>query len=454
MKIGRRIFVALLIFFCISCDEESTVIDRQVPESTTIIPGNAILKVFPSYNGWVSLQEFIQPQYLTTQPMRKLVWHSPEFASTHTYGPPDDWSLIDAVLHPSGQVSAALINFDIRRDPFLKIKVVRIENGVVVSELLLEPLPAAGERTKYYPASLDRVRLESYGENVFVVARWDYNEVEAFRIGYLENELRMVWQTLVEPDAYAGSIGIIGGGYDNFHQGDRYFFVYSGVDEAGNLYVAVPSHEELVLNHDLRFQDNLSAKTDPANYDWGLAILTKISASGKRKYSTLAASATKKRLINFRVGQGRVYLVGRIKKGMEPGDWDAWIMSADASTGDRLYESAVDIKQGDMFWDVLPTKDGTTVAVGTKEYVQNPAGASVSNFRLASAVILDPSGKVTGEIELPQGPQDRGSEAMFVGRAAKGMLIFAGVHNAPGTHAEVYCDGFIAIREIETNSTP
>jgi len=62
--------------------------------------------------------------------------------------------------------------------------------------------------------------------------------------------------------------------------------------------------------------------------------------------------------------------------------------------------------------------------------------------------VLDAQGKVTKIIELPQGPAERGSEAMFTKVLGNGRVVFAGVHNAPGTHAAVYCDGFIAVKEV------
>lgn len=440
--------VILLLLLAVSCNDNDAVPLPPFPESTTIIQGTAVIKVLPFSQGWLSLQETLQPQYLITQPKRELVWRSPGFQQLSSYTPPEGWSLIDAVAHPSGEVSAALINIDITRSNLLEIKALRFKTDGSIIELLLQPLPAEGERTKFFPASLDRIRLEAYNEDVYIVARWEYNEVEAFRLGFSKDKFIMKWQTQVEPDAYAGSIGIIGGGYDNFHQGDRWFFVYAGVDSHGNLYVAVPSHEDLLTSHDLKFNENLSAEANPGTYDWGVAILTKLSPTGERKYSSLQGHLTNKRLINIRVGEGSVYFIGRVKTGSEPGSWDAWLLTADATTGNLKSESQIDNEEGDMFWDVNPLRDGGALAVGTKAYVQNPGGLSVSDSRHAFAVVLDRQGKITKEIILPQGPSERGSEAMFVKLTGNSNVLFAGVHNAPGTHAEVYCDGFIELQNF------
>jgi hypothetical protein len=242
-------------------------------------------------------------------------------------------------------------------------------------------------------------------------------------------------------------IGIIGGGFDNFHQGDRYFFVYAGVDGQGNLYVAAPSTEELIYNHDLYFGENLMAGTDPANYHFGVAILSKFSSDGHRVFSRVASHERQKRLLNMRVTDEGVFLAGRMRMNLEANGWDAWAYATDLN-GNVIYDNAIDIRDGDMFWDISPIAGGGALAVGTTDYIQNPAGLSVSDARKAAAIVLDAQGRKVREIELPQGPATRGSEAMYVEVLPNGSVVFAGAHNAPGTHASVYSDGFIAVRDF------
>ncbi|MFZ5972934.1 MAG: hypothetical protein ACOYXA_15210 [Bacteroidota bacterium] len=444
-----RLWLPALLLFFVSCNDDSDSIPLPIfPESTTLIEGQSVLKVLPLPQGWASLQETLQPQYLVTQPKRALIWRDAAFQEIARYQPAEGWSLIDAAAHPSGEVSVVIIQLDIQRTPFFDIRVLRMHTGQQLAEIKLEQLPGTGERTRYFPASLDRLRLEPFQEEVYLVARWDYNQVEASRLAYANNQFSIKWQKLVEPDAYAGSIGIIGGGYDNFHQGDRYFFVYAGVDAQGELFVGVPSHEEVLLSHDALHNDNLASEANPGAYDWGVAIVTKLSPSGQRVYSKLLGKSTQKRLINLRVGGGTIYLVGRIKTGSAPDSWDAWVLAADASSGQQRYEQPLHVQQGDMFWDIEPLANGHALAVGTKAYVQNPGGLSVSDQRLALAVELDGQGLIAGEVELPQGPAERGSEAQFVKILNNRQVLFAGAHNAPGTHAPVFSDGFIALRNL------
>lgn len=447
MKLFSLLLLLSFLTF-ISCkDDLETVSDSSSPEITKVA-GKTILKVIPHTRGWVALQETLQPQYLITVPRREIAWLNEDFRQTSTYEVSKGWSLIDVVTHPSGQLSAVIANVDLKRNHLIEIKMLRFKTDGSVVELELHPLPVAGERTRYFPGSLDRVRLVAYGEDVYVVARWEYNEVEASRLTFSNNQFQIAWQTQVEPDAYAGTTGIIGGGYDNFRQGDRYFFVQAGVDALGNLYVAVPSHEDLLTSHDLKFNENLLAETDPANFDWGVAILTKLSPEGERKYSRLEGRSHHIRLLNMRVSDEGVFLLGRVKTGNESTSWDAWVLAADRTTGNVKYESWIDLRQGDMFWDITPVSGGRTIAVGTTGYTQNPVGLSVSDARTACAILLDAQGGMIKEITLPQGPSQRGSEAMYVQVQPNGRVLFAGAHNAPGTHAEIYSDGFITLKDL------
>jgi hypothetical protein len=442
----------MFIFSCHDHSDEAA--EVPVNESTTVISGQAVVKALPASNGWVILKETLQAQLFYTQPIRELSWMSNDFHEISNYKPLEGWSLIDAVVHPSGSVSAISVKLDMNHgiDYAWHMKVQRFKTDGSVVESELSPLPLTTEPAPATPFSYDRAKLAAFGENLYVVARWKYNIIEASRLIFINNEFTVDWQRMVEPDHFVALIGIIGGGFDNFHQGDRYSFVYAGVDGKGDLYVAAPSSEDLLLSHDSYFKEDLASHADPSAYDFGVAVLTKFSSQGERLYAKLEGRSTSKRLLNMRVGDDGVYLIGRIKTGDQPNSWDAWMYAADPSNGNELYESSIDIQDGDMFWDLEPLPGGGAIAAGSSGYTQNPGGLSVSDARNATAVVLDAQGKMTRTIELPQGPPGRGSEAMLVKILSNGRVVFAGVQNAPGTHAAVYCDGFVAVRETGPSS--
>ncbi len=439
---------AVVLFSC--HDDAEKLSNVPVSETTKTISGYAIIKALPASNGWVVLKETLQPQYRVTRPLREIAWLNSNFQETFSYKPDTIWSLNDIVVHPSGQVTSvsSLLHFKKGEPIDIRFKVMRFKTDGSVVEYELTSVERPVPEYPYFPSSIDRARIVNVGEDAYVIARWLYNDVQAHHLSFQNNEFKTEWKTLIEPDHYIGSIGIIGGGYDNFRQGDRYFFVYGDVDKEGNLYIGVPSTEELVQNHDLHFGENLYAETDPAVYDFGVMLLTKLSPNGQRTWSKLQGKSTKKRLLSVRVGDDGIYSVGRVKTGTEPNSWDAWVLKSDLTTGLAVYESTIDVRDGDMFWGLDPLQGGGAIAVGTTDYTQNPSGLSVSDARKAAAFVLDPQGKIVTEIELPQGPAERGSEAMFVKLLGTGEVLFAGAHNAPGTHSAVYCDGFLAVRAL------
>ena len=100
-----------------------------------------------------------------------------------------------------------------------------------------------------------------------------------------------------------------------------------------------------------------------------------------------------------------------------------------------------------MFWDVAALGDGRLVAIGFTNYTQNPSGLSVSDARDSLALLLDPLANLEKRIVLPAGPAGRGNEAMSVGVDDRGRVAISGIQNAPGTHAPVYSDAILVVRE-------
>jgi hypothetical protein len=453
MRLHHALYGSVLILFmATACTDHDLTTERiaPVPETSLTVSGKAVIKVLPDSKGWMTIQETLQQQYLFTVPQREISWLNADFSETRKYTSPEGWALIDAIVHPSGQTSAVSVHLDFTESYALRIRLSRFkadgsEIQFELDRLLLPP----GPHDFVFPGSMDRVRLVAFGEDVYVVARWADNEVQAYRLSFDGSTFHTRWVQWVEPTAFIGSLGIIGGGFDNFHQGDNSFFVYPGIDSKGNLYVVIPSTEDVLTNHDAYFHETLMASANPESYDFGLAIVTKFSPEGNRLFATLAGSPSRyKRLLNMRVSDGGIHMVGRIKTGTEANSWDAWILTVDPENGSIKYESNIDIADGDMLWDINPLSDGSALAVGTTGYTQNPSGLSVSDTRSAAAFLLDNQGKIVKQIPLPQGPSERGSEAMSVNLIGQGKAVFSGVHNAPGTHATVYADGFIAIRNF------
>ena len=409
------------------------------------------MRVEPWTDGrWIVLAETLQPQFLVTMPKRKLVWLDAEFGVSREYLPPDGRFLIDFTVHPSGAATALEIEPAPGNDFFLKpirAWLTRfLPDGTSVSAQLDSGIPDTGGMPPFL-FSLDRGRIASTGEDALVAMRWSDNSVRAHRLEFREGTFRSTWNTVVEPPASLFSIGIIGGGFDNFHQGDASAFVYLDVDSSGAAYVVVPSTADVLPAHDAFFGEHLLDGTDPTHFDYGVGIITRLTTDGSRSYAALSGLGTNRRLLNVRATASTLWLTGRIRTGTEPASWDGWLQSFEPSTGHAIAERQVDVQGGDMFWDLAPLADGTVLGVGSTNYTQNPSGLSVSDARDDLAVILGPQGEVRARVDLPAGPAGRGNEVTSV-RIVDGRAMFAGVKNAPGTHAQVFSDAFLSLRPL------
>jgi len=418
--------------------------------STYVFSGTAAVKVMPARGGrWMLLLETLQPQLLVTAPLRTAALLGLNGDVASTYDAPAGWILLDAVAHPSGDVSLLTLRADLAESYPLRVVVVRSGADGTRTEAELSRLspPDAREAGPAFLFSLDRARLVARGGDLFAVVRWANNSVQAYRLGFEERRLEQRWDAWVEPPADLFLLGIIGGGFDNFHQGDNSAFVYADADESGNLYVAVASTPDVLSAHDAFFGEDLSSGTDPDNFDFDTAVVTRFTPDGVRSYAKLLGHPGRsKRLLNMRAVRDSVVLLGRMKTGSEPGSWDGWILAARGASGEVVYERNVDVQNGDMFWDVAPLGSDHLLAVGSTDYLQNPAGLSVSDARDPLALVLDSLGSVEKRIALPRGPAGRGSEAMSASVSERNQLAISGVQNAPGTHAQVFSDAFLVLQ--------
>lgn len=408
--------------------------------------GASAVKVLPAGDGWGVLLETPQAQRLLTVPARELVVLDGGLQGGHSFPAVEGWTLIDAAGHPSGDVSALYVRYDYADPLPLRLMLSRWRPD---GSRLDAELPAEAAADASFIATFDRGRVVASGEGVYAVARWPGNAVSAYRVEPGGGGLRLEWATRVEPEVDLGVLGIIGGGYDNFRQGDHDFFVYLSADESG-AYVAVPSRAEVLAAHDAAFGERLSDGADPARLDFGAAILTRLGAGGERRYARLLGAAGRtKSLLGMRAAGGVALLTGRVHAGDTADAWDAWILCADAQTGAVQYDRAVDVQQGDAFWDAAPAPGGGVIAVGSTGYTQNPSGLSVSDRRMGLAVLLDAGGLVVRQLALPRGDGTRGDEAVFVNVGDAGRLVVAGMLDGPGTHAEVRANGFVSVTTLQ-----
>jgi hypothetical protein len=422
------------------------------PRDATL-PGAAAVKVEPwTQQRWIGLVETLQPQLVVTMPRRKLVWLGADLQVLREYMPQAGRFLIDFAVHPTGAATVVEIEPSPGSDLFLKpIKawLTRfLPDGTEVTAELESGIPDTGAMPPLV-FTLDRARIAASEEDILVAVRWSDNSVRAHRLEFRDRAFHPAWTTVVEPPAELLAIGIIGGGFDNFHQGDRSAFVYLDVDPTGAAYVVVPSTADVLPAHDAFFGEHLLANADEPHFDYGVSIITRLSPDGNRAYAVLSGLGTNRRLLSSRATAQTLWLTGRVRTGSDPAGWDAWIQSFEASTGHALAERFIDVQGGDMFWEMAAMADGSILGVGSTNYTQNPGGLSVSDARDNLAVIVGPDGAVRKRLTLPAGPMGRGNEVTSV-RVIDGRWgMFAGLKNGPGTHAEVFSDAYFSLRALE-----
>ena len=422
------------------------------PQDVTF-PGTAAVKIEAGDQGrWIVLVERLQEELLVTMPQRKLLWLDADLEVVKEYVPPQGRFLIDFSVHPSGAATIVELEPASGADLFLKPFKAELTRFLADGSEVTVPLDSGIPDPGGPPPplfSLDRARIAASGEDDLVVVRWSDNSVRAHRVEFRDGAFRPAWTTVVEPSAELLAIGIIGGGFDNFHQGDRVAFVYLDVDTTGAAYVVVPSTVDVLPAHDAFFHEDLLAGADEAHFDYGVSIVTRLSPDGTRSYAVLSGLGTDRRLLNIRATTRTLYLTGRVRVGSNPPDWDAWVQTLEASTGQPLTERFIDVQGGDMFWDLAPLADGSMLGVGSTSYTQNPSGLSVSDARDNLAVIVGVDGAVQRRLTLPAGPVGRGNEVMSVRVIGGRWAMLAGVKNAPGTHAQVFSDAFLSLRPLE-----
>jgi hypothetical protein len=244
----------------------------------------AAVRVSPARSGeWLLLFETLQQQLLVTSPIRSAGLLGAGPGIVQTYAAPEGWVLIDAVAHPSGDVSLLSLRADSTASYPMRAMVSHFgaSGAVAERELFRLPPPNGTEPGPAFLASLDRARIVARGEDLFAVVRWANNAVQAYRLE--GRALEQKWATWVEPAAPLFFLGIIGGGFDNFHQGDSVFFVHADVDAQGVLVVCVASTEDVLASHDAFFDENLTSQADPASFDFGVAVVRR---SARRESGT------------------------------------------------------------------------------------------------------------------------------------------------------------------------
>lgn len=405
-----------------------------------VLTGSHVVKVRVQGKAWIALAEKPRPHEDNVAPDRHLLLAPPGATSPIEYRPPADWSLIDAALHPSGEVSLVLAT---QRT----LRLVRLSaQGQVVRDMpFVDPLAATDPMHWEYGspvhdsgallpfATRDAVRLAPVGEGLVMALRTGRHAAVAYGLQHQAAAGYAIgWRTLVEPGGEISAEGYLGAGtFDPFGSMTNQFQLALEVDATGQAAVAMSvSRTGLVYAHRQQFgQGSL-----PAAFAHGV-LLTQLGADGRRLGTTVLDTGEISELHGLRRIAERWVLVGRVRSELrEDGTgWNGYVATVAGGTHVPASYGVVDIDRGDVLFDAMALPDGRLLLAGSTGYWQNPMGRSVSESAAPLVVRTALDGSAAQRVAVAAGPRHNQVRALG---SWGGATWIGGMEDGAGTHSD------------------
>ncbi len=423
-----------------------------IPVVDLAITGQAVTKVRTAGTVVALLEERLTSIF-EDGPQRTLAILQSEGHTLHPYMPPAGWSVVDFVVHPSGDVSTVLTTSK-------EVRIVRLDrNGSVRSDQsFLDPAAASDPFFDYaggvrdndalQPVLMhDAARLAPLNESLAVVLRTGRNAIVAYRLDPDVNGVyQPAWRTLIEPGSSILGIGITSGSFDVFGQLENHVRIYLDVDQAGTLAVGVvdlPFFNFTFRAHAEHFGEPIAASV-------GVLLTRVASADGRRLGSTAIDTHQSAELHAVRATPRGFVLVGRVLSEVRSDGtgWNAFtaLVGQDGTPGPY---SVIDVDRGDVLFDIAALPSGRYLALGTTGYVQNPTGASISEAAQPLLALLNADGTLVQNLGFPGGARHNQLSTVA---SLNGHWLLGGMVNGPGTHSGdaqpelIVADGFLQER--------
>lgn len=354
-----------------------------------------------------------------------------------SWNAPDGLLIEDAALHPSGAVSAVLVDADFgvwlaRLGPDLALlQLAQLDDPAVATD----PFPDAGiaPPTTLVANSLprDSVRAAADGEDVVVAVTTTLESVLLYRIAFTTR-----WEaprrTLVMSVSHHIPFLPIGGSFDTFGAMWSSFRSLLDVDPDGNAYVAFwADPRKLQLHRQFTGDDVQPLSPERFSRDSDV-LLEKFDRSGARLWSRVVGTLNEDEPYAIRAAATEVAVVGRSRR--VPGEdntfWDGFIAVSGAD-GTVRPSRTFQLEASSIFLSVDALPEGGWVVGGSDGWAQNPQGLSIggSGVKLLAALPAPDAGLF--RIALSAGP--RNNEIRTVLAGAPG-LWFGGHEDGPVMH--------------------
>jgi len=368
------------------------------------------------------------------------------------YMPPPGWSVVDFVVHPSGDISAILTTAR-------EVRIVRLDrNGSIRSDQpFLDPAVSADPFFNYaggikdddalQPALMhDAARLAPLGESLAVVLRTGRNAIVAYRLDPDgSGTYRRSWRTLVEPGSSILALGITTGSFDVFGQLQNHLRIYVDVDSNAPETLAVGVVNAPMMN--FTFRAHSEYFNEPIAALKGVLLTRVASDDGRRLGSTVIDTHDRSELHGVRATPHGFILVGRVLSEVrsDGSGWNAFtaLVGHDGTPGPY---SVVDVDRGDVLFDVAGLPSGRYLALGSTGYVQNPTGESISEAAQPLLVLLNADGSLAQNLGYIGGARHNQLTSIA---PLNGRWLLGGMINGPGTHSGdadrrlIIADGFL-----------
>lgn len=446
-----RVSLLAAIALLISCGSDGSLSPEPAPgppPPSLTLSSVAVNKFRASGNSWGVLTEHLLPLADVTAPDRGLLLSGGN-GQTHSVDLPQDWSLIDFALHPSGEVSLVLAT-----DTQLRLQ-RRAGDGRLLGDMAFADAEAANDpfignagilkdpQSLVPQGTRDAVRLAPFGEDLLIAYRTGRNAVVEQLLTYNGGaDFEQRWRTIVEPGVPIYMVRLTSGTFDPFGSLDNQWHLVLDTDPQGRSALAVSlGGTELPTGHSEYFGEPLNPTLVAG------AIVTVLDANGHRLSATPVDTSVLSEVHVVRWAGDSILVAGRMRTTVrdDGGGWDGFIARVSPGNPDPQLQ-ALDFDRGDVILDVAPLDDGGVAIAGSTAYVQNPTGGSISESAEPLLAVVPAAPGPAQRLPLPAGL--RQNQVRSVAAWLHGWVI-GGLQNGPGTHsadsdpALLTCDGFL-----------
>lgn len=360
-------------------------------------------------------------------------------ASEQTWSTPDGAYISDFCRHPSGDVSAIVIELDrtvslVRLSPRLEpTAIMTIHDPDIASDPNVSDSGALDLLAN--GVAPDTARIASVGEDVVATVDSSWNSIIAYRAGLNNGAWSVPKRTLIEPPVGLTPFLPIGGSFDTFGAMFDWFRSMLDVDEAGNAYVATWANPRRIRVHAATFGDGATPlpgdPSDPTAGDSDV-LVTKMDRDGARVWSRVVGTTHEDEPYALRSRLGVVAVSGRARRlpGFDNTTWDAFV-SVLSTDGVLVGTRAIPLDASSIFLAVDVTPTGGLVLGGSDGWTQNPDGLSVLSFGTKLLLDLPTFDAAPVRLLLPAGPRHNEIRTVI---ANPTRIAFGGHEDGPVMH--------------------